>query len=397
MKHPASPRRPALRQLALGAALVAAFTGLSLQAVAQEKIKVGLMLPYTGTFAALGVAIENGFRQYVDEQGGKLGGRAIEFVKVDDESDPAKAADNANKLVKRDNVDVMVGTVHSGVALAMAKVAKDNDTLLIVPNAGADAITGPLCAPNIFRSSFSNWQPGYAIGKVAAERKFKTAVTLTWKYAAGDETVRGFKEAFEGGGGKVVKELNLPFPTVEFQALLTEIASTRPDVVFVFFAGGGAVKFVKDWSAAGLKDKIPLYASGFLTDGTLEAQGDAAAGIMTALHYADDLSNKRDQAFRLQYAKTYKLQPDVYAVQGYDAAQLLGAGLAAVKGDIKNRDGMVKAMEAARIDSPRGPFTLSKAHNPVQDFYLRQVVGKVNKNVGLAAKGLADPARGCRM
>ncbi len=385
------------RRLALSTALLAAFGGLSLQAVAQEKIKVGLMLPYTGTFAALGVAIENGFRQYVDEQGGKLGGRTIEYVKVDDESDPAKAADNANKLVKRDNVDVMVGTVHSGVALAMAKVAKDNDTLLIVPNAGADAITGPLCAPNIFRSSFSNWQPGYAIGKVAAERKFKTAVTLTWKYAAGDETVRGFKEAFEGGGGKVVKELNLPFPTVEFQALLTEIAATKPDVVFVFFAGGGAVKFVKDWSAAGLKDKIPLYASGFLTDGTLEAQGEAAAGIMTALHYADDLGTKRDQAFRLQYAKTYKLQPDVYAVQGYDAAQLLGAGLAAVKGDIKNRDALVKAMESARIDSPRGPFTLSKAHNPVQDFYLRQVVGKVNKNVGIAAKGLADPARGCKM
>lgn len=366
-------------------------------ASAQDKIKVGLMLPYTGTFAALGVAIENGFKQYVDEQGGKLGGRQIEFVKVDDESDPAKAADNANKLVKRDNVDVMVGTVHSGVAMGMAKVARDNNTLLIIPNAGADAVTGPLCAPNIFRTSFSNWQPGYAMGKVAAERKHKTAVTLTWKYAAGDETVKGFKEAFEAGGGKVVKELNLPFPGVEFQALLTEIAATKPDAVYVFFAGGGAVKFVKDWAAAGLKDKIPLYGSGFLTDGTLEAQGEAAQGLITALHYADDLTNKRDQAFRLQYAKTYKMQPDVYAVQGYDAAQLLGAGLAAVKGDVKNRDALVKAMEGAKIDSPRGPFTLSKAHNPVQDFYLRQVSGKTNKNIGIAVKGLTDPARGCKL
>ncbi|MFM2069625.1 MAG: hypothetical protein RLZZ584_4534, partial [Pseudomonadota bacterium] len=133
---------------------------------AQEKIKVGFMLPYTGTYAALGVAIENGFKLYVEEQGGKLGGKAVEYVKVDDESDPAKAADNANKLVKRDNVDVMVGTVHSGVVMAMAKVAKDNNTLLIIPNAGANAVTGPLCAPNIFRSSFSNWQPGYAMGKV---------------------------------------------------------------------------------------------------------------------------------------------------------------------------------------------------------------------------------------
>ena len=366
-------------------------------AFAQDKIKVGFMLPYTGTFAALGVAIENGFKQYVDEQGGKLGGRAIEFVKVDDESDPAKAADNANKLVKRDNVDVMVGTVHSGVAMAMAKVAKDNNTLLIVPNAGADAITGPLCSPNIFRTSFSNWQTGYAMGKVAAERKIKTAATLTWKYAAGDESVRGFKEGFEAGGGKVVKELNLPFPGVEFQALLTEVSSLKPQAVYSFFAGGGAVKFVKDWSASGLGSSIQLIGSGFLTDGVLEAQGDAAKGLLTTLHYADDLTNPKDKAFRLQYAKTYKLQPDVYAVQGYDAAQLLAAGLNAVKGDIKNRDGLVKAMESAKIDSPRGPFTLSKAHNPVQDFYLRQVDGKVNKNIGVAVKALADPARGCKL
>ena len=377
--------------------LATALLSLAGGACAQDKLKVGFMLPYTGTYAALGVAIENGFRQYVDEQGGKLGGRVVEYVKVDDESDPSKAADNANKLVKRDNVDVMVGTVHSGVAMAMAKVAKDNNTLLIVPNAGADAITGPLCAPNIFRSSFSNWQTGFAMGKVAAERKIKTAATITWKYAAGDESVRGFKEGFEAGGGKVVKEMNLPFPNVEFQALLTEVGSLKPEATYVFFAGGGAVKFVKDWAAAGLGNSVKLIGSGFLTDGTLEAQGDAAKGLLTTLHYADDLNNPKDKAFRLQYAKTYKLQPDVYAVQGYDAAQLLGAGMVAVKGDVKNRDGMVKAMESARIDSPRGPFTLSKAHNPVQDFYLREVTGKVNKNIGIAVKGLADPARGCKL
>ena len=102
------------------------------------------------------------------ENGGKLGGREIEYFTVDDESDPAKAPDNANKLIKRDKVDVLVGTVHSGVALAMAKVARDNNTLLIIPNAGADDITGPLCAPNMFRTSFTNWQPGFAMGKVDA-------------------------------------------------------------------------------------------------------------------------------------------------------------------------------------------------------------------------------------
>ncbi|SIQ32205.1 ABC transporter substrate-binding protein [Pseudacidovorax sp. RU35E] len=376
-----------------------ALAGLAAAASAQGtgKLKVGLMLPFSGTYSALGVAIENGFKLYVDEQGGKLGGREIEFFKVDDESDPAKATDNVNKLIKRDNVDVIIGTVHSGVAMAMAKAAKESGTILIVPNAGADAVTGPMCAPNIFRSSFSNWQPAYAMGVVAAKEGKKTAITLTWKYAAGDESTAGFKEGFEKGGGKVVKQLTLPFPNVEFQALLTEIAAAKPDAVYSFMAGGGAVKLVKDYAAAGLNKSIPLYGPGFLTDGTLDAQGDAAAGMLTTLHYADGLNTPKDNAFRTAYAKTFKLQPDVYAVQGYDAAQMLGVGLAATKGDASKKAEFAAAVEKAKIDSPRGAFTVGKSHNPVQDIYLRKVEGKENKLVNVAIKGLADPGRGCRM
>ena len=389
-------KKSMFRLAAVGAALAAAMatTGAS---AAEGKLKVGLMLPATGTFAALGTAIENGFKLYVQEQGGKLGGREIEYVKVDDESSPPKATDNVNKLIKRDNVDVIVGTVHSGVAMAMAKAAKESGKLLIVPNAGADAVTGAMCAPNIFRSSFSNWQPGFAMGEAMAKRGHKTAVTITWKYAAGDESVRGFKEGFEKAGGKIVKDLTVPFPQVEFQALLTEIASIKPDAVYTFFAGGGAVKFVKDYAAAGLKASIPLYGAGFLTDGTLEAQGETANGLITTLHYADSLGNARDNAFRLAYAKAYKMQPDVYAVQGYDAAQILGIGLAATKGDPTKKAEFAAAVRKAKIDSPRGAFSLSKSHNPVQDIYLRQVVGNENKVIGIASKTLTDPGRGCRM
>ena len=378
-------------------ALAAALCAPLATAQTAAKIKVGLMLPASGTYASLGSAIENGFKLYVAEQGGKLGGREIEYAQVDDESDPAKAIDNVNKLLKRDNVDVLVGTVHSGVAMAMAKVARETGTLLIVPNAGADAITGSMCAPNIFRSSFSMWQPAYAMGEVLAAKGYKNVVTITWKYAAGDESVRGFKEAFEKSGGKVVKELNLPFPNVEFQALLTEIAATKPDAVYTFFAGAGAVKFVKDYAAAGLRKSIPLYGSGFLTDGTLEAQGADAEGLLTTLHYADGLGTARDNAFRQAYAKAYKGEPDVYAMQGYDAAQMLAIGLNAVKGDLAKKSELSAAIEKARIDSPRGAFTLSRSHNPVQDIYLRQVMGKENKVIGVASKALADPGRGCSM
>lgn len=381
----------------LGAVALAAL-GFSGGALAQGgPVKVGLMLPSTGTYAALGDMITKGFKLAIDEQGGKLGGREVQYFAVDDESDPSKATDNVNKLIKRDEVDVLIGTVHSGVAVGMAKAAKESGTLLIIPNAGADVITGPLCAKNIFRSSFSNWQPGYATGVVAAKKGYKTAMTITWNYGAGADTVKGFREAFEKGGGKVLKDLNLPFPNVEFQALLTQIAAEKPDVVYAFFAGGGAVKFVKDWAAAGLKSSVPLMGSGFLTDGTLQAQGDAAQGLVTSLHYGDEIRNARNETFRNRFAVTYKTNPDVYAMQGYDAAQMLIAGANAVKGDFGKKDAMYKAIEGARIDSPRGAFTLSKAHNPVQDFYVREVKGEYNVVTGIAVKALADPARGCRM
>jgi branched-chain amino acid transport system substrate-binding protein len=400
--HPLSrihAARPTLRG-ALIAACAAACGALAAGAAlaqAPAKIRVGLMLPYTGTYAALGNNITNGFKQALEEGGNKLGGREIEIITVDDETDPAKAPDNANKLIKRDKVDVLVGTVHSGVALAMAKVARDNNTLLVIPNAGADELTGPLCSPNIFRTSFTNWQPGYALGKVALAQGKKTAVTFTWKYAAGDESVNGFKEAFEAGGGKVIKSMALPFPQVEFQAYLTEIAALKPDMVYSFFSGGGAVKYVKDYAAAGMKSSIPLYGPGFLTDGTLEGQGESAQGIQTTLHYGDGLNLPKDKAFRAAYVKAWKSEPDVFSVQGYDAGQLLIQGFAAVNGDTAKRKELIAAMESAKIDSPRGPMVLSKSHNPVQDIYLRKVEGKDNKVVSVAIKALADPARGCKL
>jgi branched-chain amino acid transport system substrate-binding protein len=392
-------RRTILKGMAATTGLIAAGSFVPTRfAIGQTaKVKLGLMLPATGTYAQLGQAITDGFKLALMEAGGKLGGRDFEIATVDDESEPSKAPENANKLVTRDKVDFLIGTVHSGVAMAMVKVARDNDTMLIIPNAGADAATGPLCAPNIFRSSFSNWQPAYAMGKVVGERGIKSAVTLSWKYAAGEESANGFKESFEAAGGKVVKDLWLPFPNVEFQPLLTEIASLKPAAVYVFFAGGGAVKFVKDYVAAGLRNTIPLFGAGFITDGTLEAQGEAAQGLETTLHYGDGLDLPKNNSFRAAYKKAYGREADVYAVQGYDAGQLLALGLGAVKGDTGARAALVAAMEKAEIDSPRGKFTLSKAHNPVQDFYLRKVIGLENRVVGVASKALADPARGCKM
>jgi branched-chain amino acid transport system substrate-binding protein len=167
--------------------------------------------------------------------------------------------------------------------------------------------------------------------------------------------------------------------------------------VACFFAGAPAVKFMKDYAAAGLKDKIPLWGSGFLTEGVLDATGPAAEGVMTTMHYSDSLDTPRNRQFRLAYAKQFKLQPDVYAVQGYDTGQLLVGAFNTVHGDFANKAALYKALETQVIDSPRGKWTMSKAHNPIQDMYLRRVEKGENKVIGIAAKALADSGAGCRM
>ena len=390
-------RRSTLQIIGAGLATVSSSFPAKFSIGGQADIKIGTLLPYSGTYARLGEAITNALELSFAEAGGKLGGRKIKLIKIDSEAKPPKAAENTTKLVSSEKVDFIVGPVHSGVAMAMAKIVREEGTMTVVPNAGANQVTGSFCAPNIFRTSFSNWQPGHPMGKVLLEQGKKNVVVAYWNYGAGKQSAEGFKDGFVPLGGNVVKEIGIPFPKVEFQAILTEIGSINPDAVYIFVAGGGAVKFVKDWAAAGLKDKIMLSGPGFLTEGTTNAQGEAAEGIQTTLHYADTLNNPKNINFRAAYRQTYGKEANVYAVQGYDAGQLIKAGVDAVGGDMGARTELVKAMETTTIDSPRGVFTLSAAHNPVQDFYLREVQNGVNTVVKVAQKALIDPAKGCAM
>ncbi len=374
-----------------------AATLLSISALAAEPIKIGVMLPFTGTYAKLGENITDGLKLAIEQNGGQLGGRDVEYVVVDSEAKPDKAPTNMQKLVSGEHVDFVVGPVHSGVGMGMLKIARDEDTILLIPNAGFGAATGALCAPNVFRTSFTMWQTAYPMGKVLVDRGIKKVVTMTWNYAAGKDGMASFKEGFEEAGGEVVKQLWVPFPKTEFQSQLTQIAAIKPDAVFVFFAGGGAVKFVKDYKAAGLMDSIPLTGIGFLTEGTLTAQGDSAEGILSTLHYADELDNPANHAFQEAFKTKTGRASDVYAVQGYDTGLTLVGAMQAVAGNTDDRPALIKALEAVEVDSPRGAFTYSKAHHPSQNIYLREVKNGENVVLGLAAEQLADHARGCSM
>jgi branched-chain amino acid transport system substrate-binding protein len=389
------PTRRAL--LAAAAAAPLARPGFAQVAAQGAPLRVGLMLPFSGTFAALGENIAAAFELHLAERDGQMGGRKVETVRLDDESNPANAVTNVNRLLGREKAEVLVGTVHSGVVMALVQAARERGVPLIIPNAGNVAATRELCSPTVFRTSFSNWQPAYGMGVALGRQGVRRAAWVTWDYAAGSEAGEGFRDGLKASGGQVVRELKLPFPETNFQPLLAQIPGLEVQAVGSFFAGGGAVQFVKEYAASGLKDRIPLCGSGFLTEGTLAAQGAAAEGIRTALHYGFGLDNPKNTAFRGAFKQKTGREADVYAVQGYDAAQLLGIGMDAVKGDLGAEKQWVVAMEKARIDSPRGAFTLSPSHNPVQNIYLREARHGENQVIGVAAEALADPGTGCRM
>ena len=389
--------RPTRRSILTGGAALVTSSALPTGwAIAQAKpLKLGLMLPYSGTFAKLGENITFAVELVLAEKGGKLGGREVQLIKLDDESKPELAPQNAERLVKRDAVDVLIGTVHSGVQVGIHKVVQESGTLTIVPNAGNNSVTRDLCAKNVFRTSFSNWQPAYGMGLALGKKGVKKAAYVTWDYAAGQESAAAFKEGLEKGGGQLVQLLTLKFPETNFQPLLAQIPSLGVEAVGSFFAGGGAVQFVKEYAAAGIK--APLCGPGFLTEGTLAAQGAAAEGIETALHYGDGLTSAKNIAFLKAFKDKAGRDADVYSVQGYDAAQLLAIGLEAVQGKIDDEAGLYKAMRSAKIDSPRGPISISPAQNVVQNIYLRKVQGGENRVIGIAAEALIDPGTACKL
>ena len=364
-------------------------------AAAVEPLKVGMLLPRTGAYAALGEAITNGVSLAVEQHNGHFGGRPVELVSVEG----GEADENLRtlrRLIADKDVDVVVGPVHSDVGIMAVRAVRDARVPLIITNAGFNAATGQRCAPNVFRTSFSSWQIAWPMGQVAAERGYRNVVTIAWRYGFGVESVAGFKEGLHNAGGRVSKEIYIPFPELDFDAALAEVAELQPDAVFVFFAGDGAASFVREYAAAGLQGSIPLIGPGFITEG-LPDMGEASDGILTTLHYADSLDTPQNNSFRSAYQQKFGQTANIYAVQGYDAGLLLAQSLNKVGGNTENSEQWFAAMQEETIDSPRGTWRFSSAHNPVQNIYLREMRKGTNQVLSIAAENLSDPARGCSL
>lgn len=360
-------------------------------------LRVGLVVPRSGVYASLGTDMERGWDLWLEQHGHSIGGLDVDTTVADEGDQPDVGVAAVQHALDRD-VDVLVGVVSSPVALGAVTLVEEARKLFVIANAGADQITGVArSSPYIWRTSFTNSQVSRPLGAhMAGLPEIRDAVfAIAPDYAAGPQAIAGFKAGF-GADRDLAGERLTPFTaTHDFHPYLTHIRATGARAVFCFYAGAEAVSFVAQFAELGLADGIALYASGFLTEGgVLQAQGTAAIGIRTSLHYSTELTNPANTAFVDAYTGRYGELPTVFAVQAWDAALVLDRAVAGA--DELSGDALAASMARAPEvrDSPRGPWRFEH-QSPRQRFHLREVRrgdGRTLVNAIAGDLGVAGPA-----
>jgi branched-chain amino acid transport system substrate-binding protein len=367
------PHRPAAR---FTARITARFTALAatafiaLPAFAQEPIRIGLVTVLTGPQAALGQQVRDGFQLGVKQLGGKMGGRPVEVVVVDDELKPDVAVTKVRGLIEGNKVDFVVGPVFSNILGAIHKPVMDAGLFLISPNAGPSPFAGKACHQNFFVTSYQNDQNHEVLGKVAQDKGYKRAFIMAPNYQAGKDALAGFKRHFKG---ELLDEVYTPLTQLDFSAELTRIAALKPDVVFAFMPGGLGVNLVRQYKQAGLTGTVPLFSAFTVDEASLPAQQDAALGVFGGQMWAPNIDNAQNKAFVAAYEAAFGIVPASYAANAYDSAMLINSALTATKGDTANKDALRAALKKADFPSVRGKFRFNTNGYPIQDFYLVKV------------------------
>jgi branched-chain amino acid transport system substrate-binding protein len=342
-------------------------------ASAQNKtIKIGFVSTFSGPTAVIGNDMRNAFELALDHMGRKMGGIPVEVIYEDDGQKPEVGKQKTQKLIESDKVDFISGYIWSNVVLASVKPIVDSKTFLIVANAGASELAGKQCSPYVFSTSWTNDQNPRAVAEYMNKKGIKTVYMIGPNYAAGKENLGGMAAAFKG---KVVGEDYTTWPSqLDFSAELAKAKAANPDAIYTFYPGAAGVQFLNQYAQAGLKGKIPLYTTFTIDSLSLPRQKDAAVGVIGALQWGADLNNDANKKFVSDFEAKFKTEPSFYAAQSYDAANLIASAVAAVKGNLKDKAAVQKALEKANFKSVRGAFKFDTDHYPIQNFYMQEVV-----------------------
>ncbi len=340
-------------------------------AQAADEVRVGMITTLSGGGSGLGIDIRDGFMLGLEHVGGKLGGLDTVVTEGDDQRKPDVAKQLAERMIEREDVDIITGTVWSNLALALMPTMARNEVIYLSPNAGPSVLAGAQCNEFFFNVAWQNDNNHEAMGQYVQDQGFQNVYILAPNYPAGRDALTGFKRYYTGNiAGEVYTELG----QLDYAAELAQLRAASPDAVFFFLPGGMGINFVKQYDQAGLKGDVPLFGPAFsFSQDILAAVGDAALGVMNTAQWSPDLDNAANQRFVADFQAAYGRIPSLYASQGYDAALLIDAAVRQVDGDIEDGEAFRAALQSANFDSVRGGFQFNRNHFPVQDFYLRQV------------------------
>jgi branched-chain amino acid transport system substrate-binding protein len=361
-----------------------------------EPLKVGIVIMTSGVYAQLGEDTIDGMELYLSTVGNQAANRPIELLIEDETADTGTALERTRRLVEAEEVDILSGLISTGSAYAVADFVEQSQVPFVVANAGGDDLARGQQNDFMVRTSFSNWQNNYAVGEWYYDNIGETVALIASDYAAGQEHMNGFRESFEAAGGEVVDEVFTPLGSTDFSSALGRLGNSGADGLYGFLAGTDGLIFVQEYDQSGLRDTLPLVASGFMVEeDVLTEIGEAALGVFSGLHWAYDLDNPENQEFVQMWEEEYDRAPSVYSVQGWDTARVIVDAVEALGGDVSDGAAVIDAMVEVEFDSPRGAFTIDpETHNVVHHVYLREVVdmdGEVHNTMVEDLGEFADP------
>ncbi|MGI4813076.1 MAG: ABC transporter substrate-binding protein [Janthinobacterium lividum] len=359
-------------------------TGATLATAADSTIRIGFIAPMSGTFGDYGKKLYNALLAYQKVNGDTIEGKKIEIIVRDNSnSSPATAKRLAQELLTRDKVDILTGFALSSDALAVAPLATEAKTPMVVLESGATNLTDK--SPYMVRTCYTGYQMAAPMGEWAPKNGVKKAFILVSDYQSGYDSEDAFKKSFTEHGGTVVGSVHVPLNNIDFSPYVQRIKDSGADAVYVFIPGGQLLTaFMKSYTERGLAqsgirvllsmtDMVPEY---------LNPMGDGALNLTTSMMYFYTLNNPQNAMFQKAYQSIAHEKGGAIVVTAYDGMALIYAAIHKLKGNVSDGAKVVDAMRGMTIDSPRGQFTIdAKTRDIVQTVYIAKIVKQNNEYV----------------
>ena len=363
---------------------LASVLGASGTTALADEIKIGYVNTFSGPSAILGKHYRDAFELALAELDGKMAGLDVKVEYGDDQLRPEIAKNVVERMVERDDVDIVAGFNFSNVLLASLDTVTRAGKLLISSNAGPSNLAGAQCQPNFFSVGQQNDGASEALGQYLKSQNVESVYAIAPNYQAGRDMIAGLKR---GLGKELVDEVYTQLSQSDFQPELSQIRATNPAAVFAFMPGGNGINFVKQWAQAGLNGEIPLYSVYSVDHTTLQAIGPSAEGTLGVSQYVEDLPFEANQEFVQKFVDRYDYYPSEYAASAYDTAMLINSAVVATNGKLDDVDALREAIKKAQFVSVRGPdFTFGDNHMPIQNYYLRETVKREDGKLGFVTR-----------